>query len=219
MSRLPLASFILSLAAVVIAFGGGGYTATGDNFILGRANMATTPTALVANINGRTLQLSNFSIGAAATPLALFAGSGRPPFTVNTATKVPFLNADRLDGLDSTQFGNRRAVPYNLASGAISAAIALPVTNRPVLLMAANLSANNQSLGQATLMRSSGLIVWTGLNSPLSSISSGSSNAAGTHIISIDRDKSVKVEVNDGNTIRINNAFGFAQSGVLTFIW
>jgi hypothetical protein len=85
--------------------------------------------------------------------------------------------------------------------------------------MAANLSANNDSLGQATLMRSFGFIVWTGLNSPLSNVSSGRTNTAGTQIISIDRDKSVKVEVNDGNSIRVNNTFGFAQSGVLNFIW
>ncbi len=40
----------------------------------------------------------------ASSALRLNVASGHPPFTVNSATRVPSLNADLLDGRDSTYF-------------------------------------------------------------------------------------------------------------------
>jgi hypothetical protein len=48
------------------------------------------------------VQLTNKSTGSAATALGLTVGSGRPPMTVNSETKVANLNADRIDGFDSS---------------------------------------------------------------------------------------------------------------------
>lgn len=48
--------------------------------------------------------MSNTSTTTAATALGLNVASGHAPFTVNSGTKVANLNADSLDGLDSTSF-------------------------------------------------------------------------------------------------------------------
>ena len=86
--------------------------ATTSNFILGStANTADAPTAVQATnvdghggLNAPLFTFTNNSTGSSATPLSLIAPSGRPPFTVNTQTKVTNLNADLLDGIDSSGF-------------------------------------------------------------------------------------------------------------------
>jgi hypothetical protein len=97
-------SMAVSITALVVALGGAGYSATGGNFILGQSNSATTRSTLTASITDRALQITNSSTGAQATALGLSVGSGRPPMVVNSNTKVRNLNADLLDGLDSTDF-------------------------------------------------------------------------------------------------------------------
>jgi hypothetical protein len=73
--------------------------ANGDNVILGSLNNAATAvTRITANIAGPTLQLWNTSTSPGATPLSLVTSSSRPPMAVNSATKVPNLNADMVDG-------------------------------------------------------------------------------------------------------------------------
>src|SRR6266404_5121368 len=129
--RCPSPSLIVSIIALVVALGGAGYSATGGNFILGVTNAATNVTTLSTNINERALRLSNLSTAGSATALGLNVAAGHAPFIVNSATKVTNLNADKLDGLDSTQFPNRLVVPFNLDAGAITAQIALPL-NQPV---------------------------------------------------------------------------------------
>jgi hypothetical protein len=93
---------VTTLAFIVL--GGGAYAATGGNFILGQSNSASARTTLSAPIANRALQVTNTSTGTGATALGLNVASGHPPFTVNSGTKVANLNADRLDGIDSTGF-------------------------------------------------------------------------------------------------------------------
>ena len=80
---------------------------------------------MTANFAGKTLQLANTNTAAGATPLGLVAGTGRPPFTTNSTTKVTNLNADKLDGIDSTGFingvGTATAVAIPINPGAQSA--------------------------------------------------------------------------------------------------
>jgi hypothetical protein len=82
--------------------GGTTYAATGGNFILGTSNVASSRTSLSAPISDRALQLTNANTGAGATALGLNVASGHAPFTVNSGTKVAHLNADKLDGIDSS---------------------------------------------------------------------------------------------------------------------
>src|SRR5438874_2040424 len=51
---------------------------------------------------GAPLALVNKSTATGSTALKLTVKSGKAPFTVNSGTKVTNLNADRLDGIDST---------------------------------------------------------------------------------------------------------------------
>jgi hypothetical protein len=102
-SHLSFAN-ICSLVALFVALGGTTYAATGGNFILGNPNDADATTSLSAPVAGKALQVTNNSTAAGSTALGLRAAIGHPPFTTNSPIKVTNLNADRLDGLDSTAF-------------------------------------------------------------------------------------------------------------------
>lgn len=98
----PHPATAIALVALFVALGGVGMAATGDNFLLGKSNSATSSTSLVAPIaGGKALQLTNTDTTRdGSTALGLSVGSGHPPFTVNSKKRVTNLNADLLDGLD-----------------------------------------------------------------------------------------------------------------------
>ena len=100
----PSNGTVVAYVALFIALGGTTYAATGGNFILGKPNSASSTTALTAPVAGKGLQVTNNSTSAGATALGLNVASGHPPFAVSSGTKVTNLNADKLDGLDSTSF-------------------------------------------------------------------------------------------------------------------
>jgi len=76
-------------AVMALVLGSGtAVAATGGKFILGKSNSATATTKL-ANTKG--------------TALGLTSKPGTAPLTVNSSTKVANLNADKLDGVDSSQ--------------------------------------------------------------------------------------------------------------------
>jgi hypothetical protein len=110
-SHLTYANVMVTVLAFIV-LGGMSYAASGGNFILGQSNSASSTTSLTrtgANA-GKGLQVSNTSTTTGATALGLNVAAGHPPFTVNSGTKVANLNADKLDGIDSTGF---------LASGSV----------------------------------------------------------------------------------------------------
>jgi len=84
----PVAWFLLG---VLVAGGTGtAYAANGGTFRLGQSNSATATTKLT-NTNG--------------TALKVVSKAGTPPISVGSnSTKVPYFNADKLDGKDSTAF-------------------------------------------------------------------------------------------------------------------
>jgi hypothetical protein len=87
----PSHATVVAYLALVLTVGGGtAYAATGGTFVLGKSNVASTTTALT-----RT------TVGA---PLSLVAKAGSAPLAVNSTVKVGRLNADLLDGKDSTTF-------------------------------------------------------------------------------------------------------------------
>ena len=71
--------------------------ATGHGFTLGTANTAAKQTTISRTTNGPVLNLRTKSATAA-------------PFTVNGRGRVANLNADTVDGLDSSEFGRATAV-------------------------------------------------------------------------------------------------------------
>ncbi|MGZ4599323.1 MAG: hypothetical protein ACXVYY_08730 [Oryzihumus sp.] len=97
---------VLLLAGMAVLAGGTAEAASGGTFILGRANAATTTTTL-SNPYG--------------TALSLGSPAGRPPLLVGTnTTKVPSLDADLVDGLDSSVFQRRVSGACQVGSSVVS---------------------------------------------------------------------------------------------------
>lgn len=89
MTSSRLTAFLAGALCALVVGGGTAVAATGGSLILGKSNSAGSVTSLT-NKNG--------------TALALGSRSGTPPLKVNGTTKVPNLNADRLDGLSASSF-------------------------------------------------------------------------------------------------------------------
>jgi hypothetical protein len=103
--RRPTPALVIALIALFVALGGAGMAATGGNFILGKLNTADATSSLSAPVaGGSALNVSNLNTTAGSRALRLKVASGHSPFTVNSAVKVANLNADKLDGIDSTGF-------------------------------------------------------------------------------------------------------------------
>jgi hypothetical protein len=103
-NKLRSVGLLAAGATVAVVLTPGSAVAGGaKSLLLGRAN-STTRTTTVANTAG--------------TPLALRAGHGKAPLTVNSGTRVANLNADRLDGHDSTSFASARGVTGIVAGDA-----------------------------------------------------------------------------------------------------
>src|SRR5919112_6599374 len=102
------ASMVFGLAlvlALILGVASVALSATGGNFILGKANEATTVSKLTVSIAGPALTLVNQSTDAAATALNINVASGKVPLRVNAAAATATnLSADKLDGKDSSGF-------------------------------------------------------------------------------------------------------------------
>ena len=104
MIRLPSPAMCVALLALTVALGSAGYSATGGSFLLGLSNSATTTTTLAAPVAGPALRVTNTSTATGSTGITITTGTSRPPLAINSSVKVVRLNADLLDGLDSTAF-------------------------------------------------------------------------------------------------------------------
>jgi hypothetical protein len=79
-----------------------GHTGSVGLFHLNHSNAVNATSKLVGSVAGPILRLDNSN--ASGTALNLQVEPNRPPMTVNSSTKVTDLNADQLDGQDSTAF-------------------------------------------------------------------------------------------------------------------
>jgi hypothetical protein len=109
-ARGKVTNLVTVVVALTLAMVTPALAATGGNFILGETNVATDPsgtatgiTQLKANIVNPAMKLINNNTSTAATALRLQTAASNPPMTVNSETKVDNLNADKVDGLDSTE--------------------------------------------------------------------------------------------------------------------
>ena len=95
-SRRPLAiGAAIAASAIVVSGAGVGYAANGGSFLLGRVNDAT-----------QTTTLNN----SASTPLKLVGPAAKAPMVVSSDAKVNRLNADLVDGVDSSAFQRKGAI-------------------------------------------------------------------------------------------------------------
>jgi hypothetical protein len=93
--------------AVVLMFTTAGTAAAVSYLVLGSVNTAASTTTLRSGVNGAVVQLTNTNTaaGISARGLGIAVPAGRAPLTVNaSAGKATNLDADKLDGLDSTKF-------------------------------------------------------------------------------------------------------------------
>jgi hypothetical protein len=114
-SHLTYANVMATLA-VFLVLGGISYAASGGKFILGQSNTATSKSTLSAPIADKALTVTNNSANPGATALGLNVAKGHPPFRVNSGTKVANLNADQIDGQNSTAFGQVRQFSHTIAA-------------------------------------------------------------------------------------------------------
>ena len=102
----PTPAGVIACVALFVAGTGTAVATTGGAFVLGRPN-AESSTASLSNANG--------------TALSLGGGGGKPALAVNNTAKIARLNADLLDGLDSTRL--QRRVTGTCAPGSAVATI------------------------------------------------------------------------------------------------
>jgi hypothetical protein len=115
---VALGAVVGSLTLVATAAVAG--TGIGGVFNLGKTNTVNASSVLTGSTNGPQLHLVNSSALTAAAGLGIQTASGKPPLVVNSITKVAHLNADLLDGMDSSAM--QRRVTAQCANGtAISA--------------------------------------------------------------------------------------------------
>ncbi|BBL78736.1 hypothetical protein RxyAA322_05900 [Rubrobacter xylanophilus] len=103
--------------ALVAGVASAAFGANGDAWRLGVRNAATAITDLGGGqgVNGPMLRLTNNNPGTDDTALTLRVQAGEPPLRVNSGTRVDSLNADMLDGRDSSGFMSSGV--YRLGSG------------------------------------------------------------------------------------------------------
>src|SRR5215472_7400189 len=95
-----IASSLVMISASALAG-----TGIGGVFNLGQTNRVNAQTTLRGSVNGRSLQLTNTGSGPA---LGITVGAGKAPLVVSAkAGKAINLNADKLDGHDSSYFASK----------------------------------------------------------------------------------------------------------------
>jgi hypothetical protein len=117
---------------------------------------------------------------------------------------------------------NAAFISYNLAAGASSAPIT-PVTNKSVLVMGCCTTGFVTGVGQVSLLHIPSIgIDWVGLESyggAGATITSGLTAAPGVHIVFIDFNHKVDIQVASADTIQIHNGDAATRAGNVTLIW
>ena len=115
---------------------------------------------------------------------------------------------------------NAAFISYNLAGFGNSAQIT-PASNRAVLVMGCCTTLGG--VGQVSLLHISsggGVMDWVGLESTFNAaITQNNSNQAGFHIVYIDFDHLVDIQLASANTIRVHNGSPATRAGNVTLIW
>jgi len=98
---------VIGAVAAAMTFGASSaFAGTGIGAVLnlGRANAVNASTVLQGSTAGQQLRVANNSTATGATGIGIHTGLGKPPLVVDSKAKVSNLNADFLDGRDSSAF-------------------------------------------------------------------------------------------------------------------
>ncbi len=119
-SPVPLLKAVAFAVVLVLAVDYASFAATGQSALLGRLNKANKVTAIERTTTGPAL--------------SLVTKPGSAPLKVNRPVKVANLNADRLDGLDSTRLARRPIVTgLDTASGCAKGLTSVTPTFQKIL--------------------------------------------------------------------------------------
>jgi hypothetical protein len=113
-TRFVKGTVVGAVGATVLVLTGAAFAGTGVGavFNLGRTNTVNAQSTLKGATSHHNLQITNTGSGHG---LGITVGAGKAPITVNqSAGKATNLNADKLDGHDSSYFGVRA---YGLIAG------------------------------------------------------------------------------------------------------
>ena len=115
---------------------------------------------------------------------------------------------------------NAAFISYSLAANTNSAVIT-PATNRWVLVGGCCTTLGFQGVGQVSLLHiPSSFMEWVGLESLAgAAITSGNSGVAGVHIVYIDFNHKVDIQVASVDTIRVHNGNTITVAGNVTLVW
>ena len=99
-----------------------------------------------------------------------------------------------------------------------------PALNRPVLVMGCCTTLGFQGVGHVSLVRISNnnVLEWVGLESPSSAgstITSGVGGSTRAHMVYINYQHEVQIQVASVDTILVHNGATSARAGYLTLVW
>ena len=124
---------------------------------------------------------------------------------------------------------NTTTVSFNLIPGACSAPIAVPVNNKPVLVMGSSFNFDEEGVGETALVRanaSPALLDWAGTSVWATKDALGTernfSNVDGTHIMFVGYGGFVDLQSATSTHVKVCNASGSPlahAAGYLTFIY
>jgi hypothetical protein len=145
-------------------------------------------------------------------------------FVSSIASAAPFAQPQSVVATQESY----QSVSYTVAAHSKLTEILVPVTNRPIHMMAACAEQNDPGLGSATIMRlSNGFsnsLEWVGADlggnrSGNANIGTGIEEPAGTHIIYADYFSYVDVEVQNDAHLQIQNNYDSPVKVIITFTY
>jgi hypothetical protein len=107
MHRFVSRNKVTLITAIAVALVSSGTAVAASYLVLGTTTTASATTGLKSSVAGAVLQITNSNTAGStsARGLSITVPSGRAPITVNSsAGKATNLNADKLDGIDSSGF-------------------------------------------------------------------------------------------------------------------
>lgn len=123
--------------------------------------------------------------------------------------------------LSGPALADQTHVAYDLAPGAKTLPIAIPISNSPVVMSCVQNVGGDVGEGQATIIRSLGdrLLDWSGYDYVTAGFTRGFTATAGAHIIWCDFSGQLDIEVASSTQVEVVNKSSETLTGVVMFTY